>query len=415
MNRSIPMLALSIATSGAILSWEQAAWAAAGRAQPLSANMLPAYTTTVAPQYIEPAKPAEVAAPSAAPKEPASGAREEGLEHYKAGRFHHAEVYLRVAVTETPGDAMLHYYLANSLVYIKKHEDAIAEYRKCFNLDPSGPFAQYCRKALAAYRLQVPDAPVQTQPSKVADTTDGADEEKVIPVQTLADKYSSKKKTRTPAGNTADTSVNRAISEIRRQADLAKSRHRSDAETLSTFALRSGELEVTRIEENARIEIDRIMNPPPIVGRGFNPLLFNPELQKQRAAEVRRQADEAVKVARGLAQEKSESYKRWSQQKEFELDEVAANLERQLHERSLPGTPRLSHVGTGLYVRNYDSPIGPSPYPEPHSGVARIRPIDHPATDDEEELRAPQETMQDSNPPDSTVRGTVINLHREFK
>ncbi|MGH9548083.1 MAG: hypothetical protein ACRD3W_01865, partial [Terriglobales bacterium] len=211
----------------------------------------------------------------------------------------------------------------------------------------------------------------------------------------------------------APDGVSGAIEHIRHDAEGAKDRHRAAAESQSIAAIRRGEEEAKQVEASARDEIDRILNPPQLINGRLNPLYLNPELQKQRAEEVRRRADEAAKIARSAAQERCSTFQKWSQQREYDLDEIASNLEHQLHDRNLPGTPRLSQLGTGLYVRNYVGASAPSPYPDPHPGVVRIRPTGFtPMPDDESqsdsETKAKQGLLEQGDSPNNTVRGTVI-------
>jgi hypothetical protein len=142
-----------------------------------------------------------------------------------------------------------------------------------------------------------------------------------------------------------------------------------------------------------------------------NPLIWNPDLQKEKIAEIRRNAEEAANMARNKAIEKASIYKKWSQDHDQLLDDSATSLEGQLHTRNLPGTPRLSHAGTGLFVRNYDSPEQPNPYPDAHQGVARIhRVLTGPQNADENnqsELKA-KEQYDVGDRPGNTVHGTVI-------
>ncbi|HEY9774381.1 MAG TPA: tetratricopeptide repeat protein [Planktothrix sp.] len=322
------------------------------------------------------------------PTDPAAIAREEGLRDLGAGRYQIAAAYLKQATKEAPKDPALHYYLANALVYLNKHQEAITEYQRSYTIDPYGPVSGYCRRALKTYHATIPEG-----------TTDGDE-----PPPALAQIQKA-----IAAEPQLSTGINATIGKIRSQAQDEKDRHRTIAASLSSTALKTGEANVKQIQEDANAEIERILNPVPIPGRSpYNPILFNPELQKARAEEVRKNAEEAARIARETATEKANTFQRWSQYHDVILDSSADALERQLHERNLPGTPRLTEIGTGLYVRNYTQPSEPSPYPEAHQGVARIKRVVYGPQEadrgNEQELKAREDTDQ----PGNTVRGTVL-------
>ena len=81
---------------------------------------------------------------------------EEGVRHYKGGRYQHAVKSFSEAALEQPLNQEAHYYLANSLALVQAHQQAIAEYEMCYRLDPFGDVAHYCRQALSAYGCPVP-------------------------------------------------------------------------------------------------------------------------------------------------------------------------------------------------------------------------------------------------------------------
>lgn len=278
--------------------------------------------------------------------------RDDGLNHLNAHRYQHAELCLRQAVRENPTDSSAHYYLANALVYLGKHKEAIAEYQSSFQLDPFGPVSGYCRRALMSYHADVPDSSVDPDTVRIAT------------------KASSNVRVYAPA---PAPGVSSAIEKIRHDAEFEKYRHRQIADSMSDVARKVADQTTAQIQSAAHDEIDRIMNPPVVPGRIVNPQIYNPEYQKARCDEVRRNAEEAMQMARQKAEQKASNYKQWTQDRALVVDDTAANLENQLNARNLPGTPRLAATGTNLYVRNYSAPEQPSPYPDPHQGVVRIQ------------------------------------------
>jgi tetratricopeptide (TPR) repeat protein len=314
-------------------------------------------------------------------------ARSEGLTHLAASRYQTAEVYLKQAIRENNADCLAHYYLANTLVHLNKHQEAIKQYQASYKLDSYGPVSGYCRRALSLYHAEIPG--------------EGSASGAQIASKPLAETSS----------DLGVGEVSGAIDKIRHEAQEQKERHHHFADTMSAAAFKSGEQQANLIQEEAKEEIDRIFNPPMILNGRMNPLMFNPELQKAKAEEVRRNADEAAQLARNRAAQKASTFKQWSENNASVLDDSAASLERQLHDRNLPGTPRLSTIGTGLYVRNYASSDEPSPYPEPHAGIARIsRAVAGPENAKEAnqtELKAKQD-YDAGDRPGNTVRGTVL-------
>ncbi len=316
--------------------------------------------------------------------------RDRGLEYLEAGRYQHAEVYLRQAVSLEPNDPMVHYYLANALVHVGKHKEAIKEYQESYRLDPYGPVSGYCRKALETYRADVPE--VATTPGAPAAAV-------VTTASSIVHDYPVTSKP-----------ITEAISKIRHEAEVEKERHKHFAESLSNAATKTGEMQANQIQENAKDDIDKIYNPPAAaIGRTvYNPLMFTPEMLKAKADEVRRNADEAATLARNRAEQRANSYKRWTEDHAYALDESAANLESHLRERNLPGTPRLDVTGTGLFVRNYQPATEPYPYPEPHASIARIHRvlIGPQIGDSANQAGLPEEGSSDR--PGSIVHGTIV-------
>jgi tetratricopeptide (TPR) repeat protein len=60
--------------------------------------------------------------------------------------------YLKSAVILNPKDQLLHYYLANWLALHGRHSEAMEQYREAYNLNQPGIVADYCVRAMAAYK-----------------------------------------------------------------------------------------------------------------------------------------------------------------------------------------------------------------------------------------------------------------------
>ena len=289
-----------------------------------------------------------------------AGPYEEGLKHFNAGRYRHAVQYLSEAAIRQPASVMVHYYLANALVHVGLHPQAVSEYALAYRLDPTSTVATYCRQALQAYGQPASEYSGRNAAYRGAG---GAVPSAESVINDLG-------------GSGEAEEVHRAKSVIRRQAASEKEKHRCTGEMLATGALGQAELEARRIQEDAKAEIQRILEPPPmIVGRGrlaVNPYYFDPNLARLKAEQVQRNADEAANSARRAAEVRANQFRAWSKEREYSLDEVVANLESQLEEPPGRSSVHLQPVGTDLYVRFYGYGRAAKELPEARPAVLRI-------------------------------------------
>ncbi len=313
-----------------------------------------------------------------------------GQRYSASGQYAQAEECFRQSAVEHPRDPYVHYYLANVLVYLKKHPQAMEEYNLAFRLDPYGPVSGYCRKALVTYRMHgaAPIAESQTsEPISAAERLgirlpDEVDHGSVVKV-------------------------------IRTQAEREKVRHRQFAESIAATMVRGGETRAQVIERNAHDAINETLNSP-VRYRPFENPFMAIENRRLQIEQMRKEAEEAAKQERAVAAEKSDSYKRWSLEHEFSLDEIASNLEAQMLTKTLPGSARLRPEGTGLFVRYYGRSGADV---EVHNSVAHFTdhrafesPDDSGVGDEEESGKLLRRLSNDRPTPvrESTVRGAVI-------
>lgn len=292
---------------------------------------------------------------------------DEGIRQFHARRYAMALGPLERAVSKAPHNAMCRYYLAGCYVHLNRHEDAQREYDMSYRLDPFGPVSGYCRRALLGYGRSVP-----------ADS-DLADLKR--PIASVVRASSSKFQ------YNSTHSLNKAVDTIRRQADFEKGRHKQTSDTFANNAIRTGEGTARKILDDADNEIRAIMDAPLIVaGGGANWTLQQhaKELELQRrqqlASEIRKKAENDAHRIRAEAQDRSQKYRQYSQDRQAALDEVADSLESQLSSSRLKDRVKMRAEGTGLYVRNFG--VVPSPSPEVHNSVARIRPREIPQQPD---------------------------------
>ncbi len=315
---------------------------------------------------------------------------QKGQRYLSLGQYPQAEEAFRQSAVEHPRDPIVHYYLANVLVYLKKHPLAMEEYNLAFRLDPYGPISGYCRKALVTYRMH--GAPPIAEPEE---------SEPISAAERLG--------IRLPEENEHGS----VVKVIRSQAEREKSRHRQYAESIAATMVRGGETRAQIIERNAHDAINEAINSPLRVRPFENPLVAM-ENRRLQIEQMRKEAEEAAKQERAVAAEKSDAYKRWSLEHEFSLDEIASNLEGQLLTKALPGSARLHAEGTGLFVRYYGRSKADV---DVHNSVAHF--TDHRAFEksDENEVRDEEESgkllrnLSNDRPTEvreSTVRGAVI-------
>jgi hypothetical protein len=306
---------------------------------------------------------------------------QQGLRYYAAKKIRDAEFCFRQSSVEHPEDALPHYYLANLLAISKRHAEAIREYQTCYERDPFGVASGYCRKALISYNAPLPEPEAAPKEATVISAAERLNK-------------------------TAPQATAKTAGAIRAQAEREISRSRVAAEQESSSISRDTEVRAQKIKQAAAADADAILYPP----EGSYLSRYNqmhPGEAAQAAKQVRDNADENVKLERILAEGRASKYKDHFKAREKAVDEVAANLERELASKVVPGSARLREEGTGLFVRYYGSSA--DPVREVHESVARV--VRHPVP-----LHSPTDTKNAANDDDddslpevqSTVRGAVI-------
>jgi tetratricopeptide (TPR) repeat protein len=246
----------------------------------------------------------------------------------RKGDYKQAEIELRCSISERSNVALSHYYLANTLVRLQRHEEAIEEFKRSYKLDPYGLTSGYCRKALVTYGQKSP-----TDESPIA--TDGE----------LDAVAAIKHYNKSPKGEIKPDSAR--VAAIKNQAEREKLRHQEFADSLVKSANLIGDVEAREIRNRAKEDVDNIIN-------GAQSLIpARQMLQAERATAIRKNAEEMEIIVRDRAAKRSQQYSQWSKEKGELLDETVSNIQNQLYTKSLPGTPKLNEIGTDLFVRNY--------------------------------------------------------------
>jgi hypothetical protein len=294
------------------------------------------------------------------------------VQYYQRNDFKNAELFLRQAISEAPGEPNMHYYLANTLVRLNRHDEAKEEFKRAYNLDPYGPISGYCRKALAVYDNQNPDA------APAVSATDNLM------------RYSNREP--------SIVDPEKKVLSLRSQAEREKLRHQQVADSYSRAMNSTGDGEAQRIRQNSRDEIDSILH-----GTRYS-YPWMQQAAEARAQQVQSNADELERIARDRAKERAAEYKAVSKEKGKSLDETVTNLERQFTTKALPGTPQLRHDGTDLFVRSYSPSTAKSPYPDAHPAVARVNPVHVEDSDDGSDTSGTT-----AAPLQHQVKGKVLN------
>lgn len=296
---------------------------------------------------------------------------DEGMRQFHARRYALAIGPLERAVSKAPHNAMCRYYLAGCYVHLNRHEEAQREYDMSYRLDPFGPVSGYCRRALIGYGRSIPG---ESEIAALGKPFAAAAATKSSEVGTIQ--------------HNAPHHLTRAVDTIRRQADFEKGRHKQSADSFSSNAIRTGEGTARKIMDDADSECKAVMDAPLVIAGGYrnDPVLVEHarqlEIQRRQmlVAEIRKKAENDAARIRAEAQDRSTKFKQYSQDRQSALDEVADSLESQLSSSRLKDRVKMRAEGTGLYVRNFG--IVPSPSPEVHNSVARIRPRENPQLPD---------------------------------
>ena len=242
--------------------------------------------------------------------------------------FKQAEIELRRSIAERPDVALTHYYLANTLVHLQRHEEAMEEFQRCYRLDPYGLTSGYCRKALVTYG------------QKSSADADSVSVDGELDAVVAMQRYKT-------AVNSDSKKPSVRIAAIKGQAEREKQRHQQVAESFVKSANLAGEFEAKEIRNRAKEEVDNIINGP----RSSMP--SRQALDAERATAIRKNAEEMEIIVKDRAAKRSQQYSQWSKEKGDLLDETVSNLENQINTKNLPGTPKLNEIGTDLFVRNY--------------------------------------------------------------
>jgi hypothetical protein len=252
------------------------------------------------------------------------------MEAYKKHDFVQAKTKFESLVRAKPDDARAHYYLANTLVFLKEMKAAAREYQTAIENAQSDDIRE---NSLAALRV------LQNAGVKGGDSGGRAAQSAKTNSLGGAPAYNASSSSSAAAASAA-TSAPDAQSTLERQAEERKDIFSQQAEAAKKKALETGELQAKQISSEHTVD--------PYVARR------NRFGGRAYADAIKEEGEKQAAEARQRAKMQADGYKRYVEEKNAALDQAANNLSDQLNQDSGPGKVRLKREGTNLNVRNYE-------------------------------------------------------------
>jgi tetratricopeptide (TPR) repeat protein len=251
---------------------------------------------------------------------------EQALAAYNSGDFNTTLHYLNTAANSEFNNPLFHYYLADTLVHLGRHEEALKEYRIAYTLNPSSSVANYCKLALSRYGTG-------TEP------------------QIWHEKGEAK-------NSGPDAQLVQSVSVIHKQTEDSKNIMIQGAHDRSTNALRSTDENIKTSQRQTQQMINDLQ---------AQSLSLDPGSARRAAASINAQSEEQQKgltnLKRNTDRIASESMKD-AVQRSLYVEQSATNLEQMMVAPHKAGDVVLDKNGTNLYVRNYSSSISSTATPK---------------------------------------------------
>jgi tetratricopeptide (TPR) repeat protein len=243
----------------------------------------------------------------------------QGISDYDKGDYSAAVGHFGEAASSDFNEPVLHYYMANAYVHLNQSESAIREFRIAYALAPQGEIGKLCKLGLAHYGMD--------STGTLAAKGD---------LSKLPDKNSPR----------LDPAIEQALTLFRRKIEEAKISSSQQYQNQADAVNRRAELESEQIQRQTQQQIDDLQNNP---AYRRSPTMRQAVEQQMRDDAARR--IDAINKHYDLQRSVSLGTGTRSTAK---IDESASNLEQLMFEKSHPGVPKLSPMGTNLYVRNYE-------------------------------------------------------------
>lgn len=237
-----------------------------------------------------------------------------GLKYYNQGKFEAASKAFQRALTTNKEDPRLHYCLANSLMRLKKVNEALREYHLCIHYGTGTIIAEEAEMAINAYE----------QHAKPFDREKAAAERKEA------------------ESRREEEHRQQAAELIRKQANERTSLRQAEVEGNRNSIL-------GRATENAK----KIRDDAEEAANGLPYTWRRRYWARQTRDEIRKQAQEDANNLLNKARQQAEAYDRDALERQTRMSQAESNLNDQMLRQSGSGKHRLVPEGTNLYIRNY--------------------------------------------------------------
>ena len=241
----------------------------------------------------------------------------QGIQEYNAGDYENAAGHLGAALTTEFNNAKLHYYLASAYSHLKKHDDAVREFRIAYALQPDGEVGGYAKQALGALGADVREP-------KGSDAAPAAVAKAPPPPQ-------------------SDPYLNHTMSALQQQAEQEKNLRTGVGQSTADNISKTGKDVVQRSQADA------LNNSPHYYSRRSGspyPVTLSPDVKKQ------------LDSMQQMYDQQKDRYLQSSQQEAQEIQKSSQNLQSLLNDNPKSGT-KLVPAGTNLFIRNYQ-PVKPT-------------------------------------------------------
>ncbi|MBX9570525.1 MAG: hypothetical protein K2X77_16640 [Candidatus Obscuribacterales bacterium] len=254
-----------------------------------------------------------------------------GIASYQKQDYAQAAEALKRAAKKDPYNAVCHYYLANSLVYLSDTKGAATEYFTCFDLDPFGQAGQYSREALK--KLKGPVSPVPGSGNAARTAPDSG------------------------------ASIRHAVGSIGRQTTEKGKFYQDNSQICARLVSDNATVYANRVSQSAEELVAEIRE----AYRGKMPESVEADLE-----EIRQKALYKAAWVREDAQQQAHRRMAAETKRSELVEKSASNLLALIAETPKVGKVKLKAAGTNLYVRNYA--MEPLPTPEPLTAEWKLLP-----------------------------------------
>jgi hypothetical protein len=265
-----------------------------------------------------------------------------GMQAYNSHDYVTAKKWFARMIQDTPDDSLGHYYMANTMVFLKDTTGAMKEYQTAIDNADSDDLRLNCESAMktlkkagakGAAALLSGSASVSAK-AAAAGSTSAAGSATATAASTSQAATSAAAAALTPATAAVQPE---SLSLLQRQAEDRKSNALREQETQQKAILDAAKMQADRIKADHTVD-------PLSYRRGGR--YWSDQLKKEgndQAAEVMKRAN--LQAA---------DYKKLADEKKAVLDDVTNNLDDQMNQTVGTSKIHLKKEGTNLNVRNYE-------------------------------------------------------------